>query len=87
MDDRMDSLDAIRKMAPEVVTKMADMLGSPKVPAVVKVRIMEMILDRTYGRPEAAIKLTSAQQSVEEAQERIAAIVENIRKRREEREK
>jgi len=44
---------------------------------------MEMVLDRTFGRPEAAIKLTNAQQNVEAAQERIAAIVENIRKRRE----
>ena len=30
MDERMDSLEAIRKMAPEVVTKMGDTLGSPK---------------------------------------------------------
>jgi hypothetical protein len=79
----MDSLDEIRRMAPDVVNKMGEMLGSPKVPAAVKIRIMEMVLDRTFGRPEAAIKLTNAQQNVEAAQERIAAIVENIRKRRE----
>ena len=84
MDERMDSLDEIRRMAPDVVNKMGEMLGSPKVPAAVKVRIMEMVLDRTFGRPEAAIKLTNAQQNVEAAQERIAAIVENIRKKREE---
>ena len=83
MDERMDSLDEIRRMAPDVVNKMGEMLGSPKVPAAVKIRIMEMVLDRTFGRPEAAIKLTNAQQNVEAAQERIAAIVENIRKRRE----
>ena len=82
MDERMDSLDEIRRMAPDVVNKMGEMLGSPKVPAAVKIRIMEMVLDRTFGRPEAAIKLTNAQQNVEAAQERIAAIVENIRKRR-----
>ena len=83
MDERMDSLDEIRRMAPDVVNKMGEMLGSPKVPAAVKIRIMEMVLDRTFGKPEAAIKLTNAQQNVEAAQERIAAIVENIRKRRE----
>ncbi len=82
MDERMDSLDEIRRMAPDVVNKMGEMLGSPKVPAAVKIRIMEMVLDRTFGRPEAAIKLTNAQQNVEAAQERIAAIVEGIRKRR-----
>ena len=79
MDERIDSLDEIRGLAPDVVQMMGDMLHSSKVPAVVKVRIMEMVLERTYGKPEASIRLTSAQQNVEAAQERIAAIVERIR--------
>ena len=81
MNDRTDSLEEIRGMTPDVVAKMQEMMGNPKIPAAVKVKIMEMVLDRTYGKPEAAIKLTNAQQNVEAAQERIAAIVENIRKR------
>ena len=84
MADRMDSLDGIRSLTPEVVRQMGDMLSKDKVPPMVKVRIMEIILERTYGKPETSIKLTNAQQNVEAAQERIAAIVENIRKRREE---
>ena len=84
MPDRMDSLDEIRELAPEVVRQMGDMLSKDKVPPMVKVRIMEIILERTYGKPETSIKLTNAQQNVEAAQERIAAIVENIRKKREE---
>ena len=78
------SLDEIRSLTPEVVRQMGDMLSKDKVPPMVKVRIMEIILERTYGKPETSIKLTNAQQNVEAAQERIAAIVENIRKRREE---
>ena len=84
MPDRMDSLDEIRELAPEVVRQMDEMLRKDKVPPMVKVRIMEIILERTYGKPETSIKLTNAQQNVEAAQERIAAIVENIRKKREE---
>ena len=84
MADRMDSLDEIRSLTPEVVRQMGDMLSKDKVPPMVKVRIMEIILERTYGKPETSIKLTNAQQNVEAAQERIAAIVENIRKKREE---
>ena len=79
MNDRTDSLEEIRGMTPDVVAKMQEMLGNPKIPAAVKVRIMEIVLDRTYGKPEAAIKLTNTQQNVEAAQERIAAIVERIR--------
>ncbi len=84
MADRMDSLDEIRSLTPEVVRQMGDMLSNTKTSPMVKVRIMEIILERTYGKPETSIKLTNAQQNVEAAQERIAAIVENIRKRREE---
>ena len=79
MDERMDSLDEIRGLAPDVASMMGDMLRSPKVPPIVKVRIMEMILERTYGKPEASVRLTSAQQNVEAAQARIAAIVSAIR--------
>ena len=84
VNERVDSLDEIRSLAPEVVRQMDEMLRKDKVPPMVKVRIMEIILERTYGKPETSIKLTNAQQNVEAAQERIAAIVENIRKKREE---
>ena len=74
MDDRMDSLNEIRGLAPEVVNQMERMLHDDRTPAMVKVRIMEIILERTYGRPEASIKLTTAQQNVEAAQARLEAI-------------
>ena len=79
MDGRMDSLDEIRGLAPDAVQMMGDMLHNSKVPAKVKVRIMEIILERTYGKQETSIKLTNAQQNVEAAQERISAIVSQIR--------
>ena len=77
--EEMDSLEEIRSLAPEVVSQMDRMLHDDRTPAMVKVRIMEIVLERTYGRPEASIKLTTAQQNVEAAQERIAASVERIR--------
>ena len=58
---------------------MGDMLQSPKVAPIVKVRIMEMVLERTFGKPETSVRLTSALQNVEAVQARIAAIVSAIR--------
>ena len=78
-EEERDALEEIRKLAPGVADKMAEMLASPRVPAIAKVRILEIILERTYGKPETSLKLTSAQQSVEAAQARIAAIVSHIR--------
>ncbi len=77
--EEQDALEAIKALAPGVAEKMQEMLNNPRVPAIAKVRILEIILERTYGKPETALKLTSAQQSVEAAQARIAAIVSQIR--------
>ena len=79
MDEQMDSLEEIRKMAPDVVNQIERMMHDDRTPAMVKVRLMEMVLERTFGRPEASVKLTTAQQGVEAAQARIAAIVERIK--------
>ncbi len=77
--EELDALEEIRKLAPGVAKRMEDLLDAPRVPAIAKVRILEIILERTYGKPETALKLTTAQQSVEAAQARIAAIVSRIR--------
>ena len=77
--EELDALDEIKKLAPGVAARMTELLNNPRVPAIAKVRILEIILERTYGKPETALKLTTAQQSVEAAQARIAAIVSQIR--------
>ena len=77
--EQQEALEEIRKLAPAAAEKISAMLDDDDVPAVVKVRLIEIILERTYGKPEAAVKLTTVSQSVEAAQERIAAIVSRIR--------
>lgn len=77
--EELDALEEIKKLAPGVAAKMTELLDNARVPAIAKVRILEIILERTYGKPETALKLTTAQQSVEAAQARIAAIVSRIR--------
>ena len=79
MDENMDSLSEIRRLTPEVVHMMDEMLHSNKIPAMVKVRLMEIILERTFGKPEAAIRLSTAQQNVEAAQARLEAIFGHVR--------
>ena len=79
MDENMESLSEIRRLTPEVVHMMDDMLHSNKIPAMVKVRLMEIILERTFGKPEAAIRLSTAQQNVEAAQARLEAIFGHVR--------
>lgn len=78
-EEEKDALEEIRKLAPGVADKMAEMLAAPKVPAIAKVRIMEIILERTYGKPETAIRLNGEAQSAEAARARLEAIAARIR--------
>ena len=78
-DEERDALQEIRKLAPGVADKMTELLNNPRVPAIAKVRILEIILERTYGKPETAIKLNSDAQSGEAARARLEAIAARIR--------
>ena len=77
--EEREALEEIRKLAPGVAGKMTQPLNSEKTPAHVKVRILEIILDRTYGKPEAAIRLNANIRSGEEARARLEAIAARIR--------
>ncbi len=78
-EEERDALEEIRKLAPGVADRMAEMLAAPRVPAIAKVRIMEIILERTYGKPETAIRLNNEAQSAEAGRARLEAIAARIR--------
>lgn len=78
-EEEKDALAEIRKLAPGVADKMTELLNNPRVPAIAKVRILEIILERTYGKPETAIKLNSDAQTAEAARARLEAIAARIR--------
>ena len=76
----VDPLEAIKALAPDVADHMKKLLVNPKTPATVKLRILEIILERTYGKVESSLKVSSnAQPSLEASRARIAAIVSRIR--------
>ncbi len=77
--EQREALEGIRQLAPGVADKMAEMLDSDTVPAASKIRIMEIILERTYGRPEACVKLNAEIRSADASRARLEAIAERIR--------
>lgn len=78
--EQREALEEIRNLAPKVAQKMADMLEDDTVPAVAKIKIMDIILDRTYGKAEAAVKVDVEQHiSAEAARARLEAIAVRIR--------
>ena len=72
--EELDAMQAIRDLAPQVAPKMKELLDAARIPAVAKVRILEIILERTFGKVESAVKVTNTQESVEAAQAELEAI-------------
>ncbi len=78
-EEEKDALEEIRKLAPGVAERMVALLDNQRVPAIAKVRILEIILERTYGKPETAIRLNNEAQTNEAARARLEAIAARIR--------
>ena len=78
-EDERDALEEIRKLAPGVADRMVALLDNARTPAIAKVRILEIILERTYGKAETAVRLNADIQSNEAARARLEAIAARIR--------
>lgn len=52
-----DALAEIRSLAADVPEKLRALLNGPKTPATVKLKAIELILDRTYGKPDSTVRV------------------------------
>ena len=71
---------AFKKLGPKAIKKLGEMLDADRLSSLAKVRIIEIILERAYGKVESSIKVTENKVTVEEAQARIDDIFANLRK-------
>ncbi len=67
-------LSQLKALTPLALEKMEKMLKNDHIAAVAKVRLIEIILERTFGKVESSVKVTNNQESVEAAQAELDAI-------------
>jgi hypothetical protein len=72
--------EMFRKLGPKAVKKLDEMLDAERLSSIAKVRIIEIILERAYGKVETAVKVTENKVTVEEAQAKIDDIFAELRK-------
>ncbi len=77
-EEETQALEEIRKLAPTAVAKMAEMLRNKKTPSVVKVKICEIILDRTYGKAPASLNVSSDIAKIESSRAYILSLVQRF---------
>ena len=78
-EEQKQALAEIRALAPEVPRYMKAMLKNPRTPAMAKIRLMEIILERTYGKPEESVTVKASPLSLEASEARIEALIRTIR--------
>ena len=67
-------LDRLKNLTPMALDQMEKMLKSERIAALAKVRIIEIILERTFGKVESNVKVTNTQESIESAAAELEAL-------------
>ncbi len=77
--DEIKAMNAIRKLAPAAARKMKEMLMDPRTPAAVRVKICEIILDRTFGKAPASVNINTPSERLEESRTYLISLVEKLK--------
>ena len=59
--EQKDALQAIRDLAPQAAEELAKILRGEDTPIAAKIKAIEMIIERTYGKAEATVNLNDPQ--------------------------
>ena len=78
-----DAMAKTVSLTPMAVGIVERILRNPKAGVYTQIAAIELILDRTYGKPEGTLKVGDGERSIEESAGRIRTMVETIQKRRE----
>ena len=76
----MSELTDIYTASEDEIRKLGEMLDADRLSSIAKVRIIEIILERAYGKVESSIKVTENKVTMEEAQAKIDDLFDTLRK-------
>ena len=82
MRKRNESAEEIRgrflEICPDTIIALQELITYPNTAATAKVQMIGMILDRALGKTETPVKLTTNEESFEEAEIELMAMVRQI---------
>ena len=68
----------IAEICPQAINSMRDLLADPSTPVPSKIQLIGMILDRTLGKAETPLRVTTTNETLEEAEEKLAELVKEM---------
>ena len=79
--EEKDALALIRSLAPKAAERLKEIIEDENVSRAILLKAIEIIFDRAYGKPEAAVKVTSVQETLEESEAYVMAVVRRAREK------
>ena len=79
MNEVMEKLMA--GMGPTALQNMRELMNNPSTPINTRVQLIDMILERTMGKPEETMRLLMEKEDREAAEERMAEIIRLAKKK------
>ena len=77
-EDAQSALEQLRGMAYRAAARIETILKNPKIPDSAKLPLVNIVLDRVYGKPEEMLSIQSDERALEKSGERIRAIAERV---------
>ena len=75
----LSALEAMKALAGEAVSCLRTLMEDDDTSPTVRVKICEMILDRTWGKTSSTVKTASTAQTVQESLAYILSLVEQVK--------
>ena len=69
------------EMLPEALDALREIIKDPEINPIARVQAIGLVMDRGLGKPEENIRIQHMDDSMDEAQERLDAIFEQVRKK------
>lgn len=66
-----DALTTLRGLAEDAADRMKEILDNAEIPDSMKIAVINMVLERVYGRPEEMLRIESGERNVEAAAARL----------------
>ena len=73
------TLRKFRELAAETPMAIEAMMRDQKLPAMARIRLIEMILERAYGKAEATVNVNGAVAGIEASEMRVEALVRKMK--------
>ena len=75
-EEAREALTSLRGLAADAADRMEEILNNSEIPDNMKIAVINMVLERVYGKPEEMLRIESGERNSAEAAERLQVAID-----------